>query len=184
MATKTVKKTPVAQSDAVEPATKVEAETVSASKAPIVPKDVDPHQVVPVKNGFQGMLVYRSSKTGERFVWNEFGDEQDMELGELRNAKGANKDFFINNWFMFDEPWIVNYLGMAKFYKHAVSIEEFDSLFDKDPAELEEIINAMSDGQKKSLGYRARVLISERKIDSMKVIDVIEKCLGIELIER
>lgn len=182
--TKSVKKTPDAEGAVVAEEAIVETTTKSTPAKKIIPKDIDPHQTVVVKNGFQGKLIYKSSKTGERFVWDEFGDEQDMELVELRNAKGAHKDFFINNWFMFDEPWVVEYLGMSRYYKNAVNIEDFDSLFKKDPSELEGILSEMSDGQKKSVGYRARVLIHENEIDSLKIINVIEKCLCIELIEK
>lgn len=153
-------------------------------KKRMVPKDVDPTQIVTVKNGFQGRLVYKSKKTGERFVWDAFGSEQDMELGELRNARNSNKKYFINNWFMFDEPWIVDYLGMGKFYKFSISIEGFDALFDKPVAEIEETIAKLSDGQKKSIAYRAKQLITEGGIDSNKTITTLEKCLGTELIER
>ena len=46
---------------------------------------------VTVRNGFQGRLVYKSKRTGERFVWDSFGAEQDMEMSELRNARELNK---------------------------------------------------------------------------------------------
>lgn len=162
-------------------------ETVSENaqeKKPLIPKDIDPHQIVTVKNGFQGRLVYKSKKTGEKFVWDGFGAEQDMEIGELRSAKSSNKKYFINNWFMFDEPWIVDYLGMSQYYKFAISIDGFDKIFEQPPTELEKTIKKLSDGQKKSMAYRAKQLIAEGAIDSNKVISTMEKQLGVELIER
>ena len=153
-----------------------------AEKKPLVPKDIDPSQYVTVRNGFQGRLVYKSKRTGERFVWDSFGAEQDMELSELRNAR--NKKYFINNWFMFDEPWIVDYLGMGKYYRFAISIQDFDKLFTKPASEIEKTIANLSDGQKQSVAYRAKQLISEGGIDSNRLIATLEKCLGIELIER
>jgi len=160
--------------------------TVSSAeeKQAFIPKNIYPNQIVTVRNGFQGRLVYKSRKTGERFVWDEFGSEQDMELGELKNARNSNKKYFINNWFMFDEPWIVDYIGMSQYYKFAVSIEDFDKIFEMPTAELEKTIKKMSDGQKKSIAYRARQLISDGAIDSNKVISVLEKNLDVELIER
>lgn len=160
--------------------------TVSSAeeKQTFIPKNIDSNQIVTVRNGFQGRLVYKSRKTGERFVWDEFGSEQDMELGELKNARNSNKKYFINNWFMFDEPWIVDYIGMSQYYKFAVSIEDFDKIFEMPTAELEKTIKKMSDGQKKSIAYRARQLISDGAIDSNKVISVLEKNLDVELIER
>lgn len=155
----------------------------STEKEKIVLKDIDPEQYVTVKNGFQGRLIYISKKTGERFIWDGFGTEQEIELRELKNAKNSSKAFFENNWFMFDEDWVVDYLGVRRFYKNAVSIEEFDEIFTKDAASIKEVISGLSNGQKKSAAYRARVLISEGKIDSHKAIKALEESLGVELIE-
>lgn len=151
---------------------------------PLVAKDIDIHQYITVRNGFQGKLVYNSPKTGEHFVWDGFGAEQEMELLELRNAKNAAKKFFANNWFMFDEDWVVDYLGLRQYYKHAVKIEDFDKIFEQTPAVIKKTIEALSDGQKKSVAYRAKVLIAKGCIDSNKAIAAIEDALGIELVER
>lgn len=160
------------------------AKETANEKRVFIPKEVDPHQIVTVRNGFQGRLVYKSPKTGERFVWEAFGAEQDMEIGELRNAKSSNKKYFINNWFMFDEPWVVDYIGMSQYYKFAISIQDFDKLFEKPAAEIGKIISKLSDGQKKSVAYRAKQLIAEGGIDSNRTIAALEKHLGTELIER
>ncbi len=161
----------------------VEPEVSQASK-PLIAKDIDIHQYVTVRNGFQGKLVYVSPKTGERFVWDGFGTEQEMELLELRNAKNSAKKFFQNNWFMFDEDWIVDYLGLKQFYRHAIKIEDFDKIFETSPAEIKNTVASLSDGQKKSVAYRAKILIAEGKIDSNKAINALEEALGVELVER
>lgn len=159
-------------------------QSAAIEKKPLVPKDVDPMQIITVRNGFQGRLVYKSKKTGERFVWDEFGAEQDMELGELRNARNSNKKYFINNWFMFDEPWVAEYLGMGKHYQFSIPIDSFDALFEKPAPEIEETVAKLSEGQKRSVAYRAKQLISEGGIDSNRTIATLEKCLGTELVER
>ena len=182
-ATKSIKKTAPAEAEAPAVENTSESKAEAPQKKPVA-RTVDPHDLVTVRNGFQGKLVYVSKKTGERFVWEQFGEEQDMEIGELRNARSSSKAFFENNWFMFDEQWIVDYLGMNKYYKYALKIEDFDEVFKKDPAEIEEIVASMTDGQKKSMAYRARALIATGDIDSNKVITALEKCLDTQLIER
>jgi len=154
------------------------------TEAPIVPKDIDVHDTVTVRNGFQGKLIYKSPRSGERYVWESFGDEQEMELAELKNARNSSRAFFEKNWFMFDEAWIPDYLGVARYYKYALKIEDFDKLFDKSVAELEKILATMSDGQKKSVAYRARKLIADGTLDSRKMIAALEKQLGVELVEK
>ena len=152
----------------------------------IVPKEIDQHQYITVKNGFHGALVYRSARTGEMFTWNSFGAEQEMELQELRNAKNTAKDFFINNWFMFgpDDSWVIDYLGLERYYRYAVGVDGFDEIFRKTPAEIKKIVKEMSAGQKKSMAYRAADLIASGEIDSRKVIAALEDALGVELIEK
>ena len=155
-----------------------------ASAEKIVPKEIDLGQYVTVKNGFHGRLIYQSPRTGEVFTWDRFGDEQDIELRELRNAKSSAKAFFINNWFMFDDQWVIDYLGLGQYYRHAVSIDGFDKIFGLPPAAIKKTIKEMSDGQRRSLAYRAIELIASGDIDSRKTIAALEEALGIDLIEK
>lgn len=160
------------------------AENSNGSEKRPVAKAFDPNQIVTVRNGFQGKLVYKSPKTGERFVWDGFGAEQDMDVAELRSARSSAKKFFVNNWFMFDDPEVIDYLGMTQYYKFALSINDFDSLFEKSPEEIAQTIAKLSDGQRKSVAYRAKQMISEGAIDSNRVIRALEDALGVELVER
>lgn len=148
------------------------------------PKAFKPDQMVTVRNGFQGELLYKSKKTGEIYKWEEFGSDQDMEISELKSAKSSSKKFFINNWFLFDDPEIVDYLGVSQYYKYALNAKNFDSLFDCSPDEIEERVTKLSNGQKKSVAYRAKQLIADGVIDSNRKISALEKSLGVELIER
>lgn len=183
----TTAKTSTSQKARVDaPATKPEIiEKPTEATKPVV-KEIDPTQYVTVLNGYQGKLTYKSKKTGELFKWNEFGSEQEMELRELRNAKNTYKKYFEKNWFMFSDEfaWVIDYLGVGQYYKNAISIDEFDTIFQKSPDELKKIIEGLSDGQKKAVAFRAKTLIADEVIDSNKVIRTLEEILGVELIER
>lgn len=163
-----------------------ETEPKAQKEEKIIPKDVSPNTIVTVRNGFQGRLVYISPRTHERFVWERFGDEQDMEIKELRNAKSASKAFFSKNWFMFDEEneWVIPYLGLSRYYKNAIKLDDFDEIFTKTPAKIKDIISKLSPGQKKSVSYRARQLVIDKEIDSLKTIAALEEALGTDLIEK
>lgn len=173
----TAKKTTTKKVESVKPENE-------AKKDYRIKKNLDPNMIVTVKNGFQGKLVYVSNRTKEEFVWDSFGDEQDMELQELKNAKNASKAFFENNWFLIDDPEIIDYLGVTQYYKYALSFESFNDLFELSPDEIKETVSHLSSGQKKSVAYRAKQLIADQVIDSIKVINALEESLSIELIER
>lgn len=149
-----------------------------------VKKDLSPNMMVTVKNGFNGTLVYKSKRTGEVFVWDSFGSEQEMELQDLKAAKNTYKSFFVNNWFLFDDPEVIEWLGMTQYYKHALNTEAFNELFSSDPDKIKETVAKLSSGQKKSAAFRAKQLIQEGEIDSIKIITALEESLSVDLIER
>lgn len=139
---------------------------------------------VTVRNGFNGRLVYKSSRTQEKFVWESFGAEQEMELQELKNAKSAHKTFFERNWFLFDDPEVLRYLGVERLYADALNFDDFNELFAKTPDEIRARVVTIPEGQKQSLIYKSKQMIADGEIDSIKVINALEESLGVELIER
>lgn len=175
----------VAEVKVETPKEEVVVESV-VEETPIVPKSVDPDDYVTVHNGHHGTLIYKSKRTGETFVWDEYGEEQEMQIRELKDAKNSNKKFFINNWFVFDDEhqWVVDYLGMRNFYRNSIGLGKFDDIFKLSPAELKTELDSMSDGQKSSVACRARQLIIDGEIDSRKIIATLEETLGVELIEK
>lgn len=186
--TKAVKAAPKSAAAAKAPAEEapqvLEAPKKEApQKAYKVRKQLDPHTIVTVKNGFPGMLIYESSKTGEMFRWESLGDEQDMELQELKNARNASKAFYVNNWFRIDDPEILDYLGVAEYYKNALNLIDDETLRALKPEDIRSTVMKMSDGQKLALKYRVKQMIENGDIDSMKMITAFEEALGVELIE-
>ena len=174
---------PAAAQETAAPET-VTAPAPEEERKTFKPKQFDMHQIVTVRNGFQGMLIYRSSKTGEHFKWDRFGDEQDMEIAELRSARSSSKRYFEDNWFLFDDPEVIEYLGVGQFYKNALTVDNFDDLFKLDAEKIKERVAKLSAGQKKSVAYRAKQLIADGRIDSNKKITALEESLGVELVER
>ena len=185
MAANTKSKTSEQKKKAAEPV-KIESPAPATEEAEVkqaVAKEIDPSQYVTVRNGFHGRLVYISPRTGESFEWDEYDDEQDMELRELKTAKAGAKSFFSENWFKLDD-WVIRYLGVESYYKHAKNMEEYDEMFTMDPDALRAEISEMTVSQKNSMAYRAKELIADGRLDSMRMIGVLEDALGIELIEK
>lgn len=145
---------------------------------------IAPHDIVTVRNGFQGTLCYTSPRTGERYIWDRFGDEIDMDFQDLRNARASSRRFFEENWFMFDDPEVIEALGVQAYYKNALDIDEFEGLFDKPFEEIRDTVSKLSNGQKHSVAYYAKKLVAEGKIDSLSVINMLENTLGLTLIDR
>lgn len=170
--------------ETVEPVEAHKETRAPSQKRAIKVKPMSPDTLVTVRNGYNGKLVYKSKKFGEVFEWENFGDEQEIELQELKNAKNSSKAFFENNWFLIEDPEVVEILGIERFYRGALSYEELDSLFAMSADEIPERIAKLPKGQRASVIYRSRQLIREGAVDSLKVINALEKSLGVELIEK
>jgi hypothetical protein len=183
-ATSTTKK-PAARKTSTASKVSIPKEAKTERKPVVVKKRTfKPDDYVTVRNGFDGRLVYKSSKTGEKFVFERFGDEHDMEIQELKKARNDAKKFFANNWFLIDDPEVIEYLGLSEYYKNAFSYDEFDQLADMTADEIAERMTKVSEGQKIAIAHHARRMIAEGKIDSMRAITALEKGLGVQLIEH
>ena len=176
----------IAETAPVKKSRKTTSTTAKTTKPTYTVKNVDMNQYITVKSSFPGKLVYKSARTGELFTWEEAGAEQDIELKELRNMRNTSKKFFENNWIVFDEEydWVIDFLGVRAFYNNIINTEGLDSLFKKPVAEIDAEIQSMTKGQKRTVAYRAMEMIANKEIDSISVIEVLEKGLGINLIER
>ena len=101
--------TETAEKNTQKKANKLQSAPKESATASYTAKDVDMNQYITVRNGYPGQLVYTSKRTGEKFFWEHYGDEQDIQLMELRNARNTSKKFFDHNWFVFDEEydWVI-----------------------------------------------------------------------------
>lgn len=140
------------------------------------------YEYIEVTNGFNGRLIYRNSRTGELFEWEKLGDKVDIQFIDLKNAKSSAKRFFEENWFMFEDPDVIEALGLKKYYENSISVEEIEGLFDKAQLDVIEEIKQLPEGQKATLRYKAREKVANKEIDSLKYIEALEKALDIKLI--
>lgn len=145
-----------------------------------LPKGTD----VLVKNGFAGRLVYVSRKDGYEIIFEKFGSEEFLTIEELRSAKNSYPKFFKNNWFIIEDEDVIYDLGLEKYYENSLNIQEFENIFNLPQDEMIAKINKLSNGQKKSLIYKAIEKIEDGTIDSRKIIESLEKALNTELIEK
>lgn len=161
-----------------------ETETQTNSKGFRIREKIDPHALITVTNGFHGRLVYKNKRTGELFIWESYGDEQEMEMIDLQNAKATSKKFFENNWFIIKDPTVVSALGVEKYYKHVVLPENANDIFSLSPDEIKKEIFKLNKGQRESLKYFIREKILSGEIDSLSRITALEEALGVTFIER
>lgn len=136
-----------------------------------------------VRNGYHGPLIVALPKSGYTLKFASFGDEDYIEIGDLRTLRNSHPKFFKKNWFLFYDPDVIEYLHVEEFYKNALSIDGIDELFSMNTDDAVNKIATLSDGQKKTVAYMAMEKIDLKEMDSIAQIKAFEKALGCALME-
>lgn len=178
----------MAYTKAQREAKKAASNSGSTTKNAQTEREFQPTDLIAVKNGFQGRLIYVSKRqNGVTTIWNEFGDVEYLELAELVSARNTAKTFFSDNQWIIDDPEVLDYLGVAHYYANSLALDEFDKVLTMNANQVEELKNIilnLPNGQKRTLSYRAKEKIQNGDIDSRKVIEALEEALGVQLIEK
>jgi len=162
---------------------KVESTKVITKKKKI-PLDTD----ISCRSAVRGNLTYISKRmAGYQVVWNDFGDEEPIELQELISMRNTDLRFFKDNWIIIDDSEgytaqeIMDYIKVSQYYNKNLNIDNFDSLFNESPDKIKEIVSTMSSGLKDTVAMRAKQLYNAGTLDSRKRIEALEESLGVEL---
>lgn len=148
---------------------------------PEVRKQRDMNEMVSVVCITNTPLIYESkNQIGYRVDWDGFLQENWMEYKELINMRSSQKAFFQEPWIICDWDVLVD-LKVDQYYKNIIDLENLDELFAKSVEELENTLKIVPVGIKKLIIDRAFELRREKKLDSLSVIEAIEKTLNIDL---
>ena len=145
-------------------------------------KKITTDTMVECKNGTHGNLFYASVRNpGVTYEWNEFGEVQELDYGELVSMRGSQRRFFEDNWILIEDAEVLKKLGVEKYYKNALTTENFDSVFTWNAEEIKQKVPQMSDGLKLSIRMRAEELMKQGKLDSLSMIQALNAVLGCDL---
>ena len=167
------------QKDEVKAETKVE--NIKKPKA----WKPDLTRMICIKNIAKGKLIYKSKRQmGYTIVWEKRGALNYMELGEFINLKNSDMRFITEPWIRImeeDEVEILKYANVYQYFKSIIEIDDVDDLlrlpFDKFCSKFDKL----PDSFKKTVAERAKDMIANGELDSIKIKKYIEQQLDIEL---
>lgn len=156
-----------------------------------IPK-LDDDVLIKVKSNVYGFMLYKNHKTGDRTEWANFGDIQDMTMGDLRAMKAGSRAFFedcmiyllgVNEdgYEYITSEDLYKMLNVSHYYKDILDIDSINDIFLWSDEDIELKIPNMTQGLKSSIIIAANTMIEEGKIDSISKIKVLEKALSCEL---
>lgn len=155
-------------------------------------KNIPLNTTVLVTSNCYGQLVYKSKKTGFQIEWDNVSSQQYLTLEELLTMRNTYRKFFERNWVIIegftDEEYsnisaeeILEFLQVKQFYVNLLCPDNIDELFKMSSEEIEKRVATTSSGNKDFIIIRANELIESGELDSLRVINALEKSLNCEL---
>ena len=169
------------QKDEVKAKTETNVENIKKPKA----WKPDLTRMICIKNIAKGKLIYKSKRQmGYTIVWEKRGALNYMELGEFINLKNSDMRFITEPWIRImeeDEVEILKYANVYQYFKSIIEIDDVDDLlrlpFDRFCSKFDKL----PDSFKKTVAERAKDMIANGELDSIKIKKYIEQQLDIEL---
>lgn len=142
-------------------------------------------RMICIKNIAKSKLIYKSKRQlGYTIVWEKRGSLNYMELGEFINLKNSDMRFITEPWIRImeeDEVEILKYANVYQYFKSIIEIDDVDALlrlpFDKFCSKFDKL----PDSFKKTVAERAKDMIANGELDSIKIKKYIEQQLDVEL---
>lgn len=128
-------------------------------------------------------VYYSCPITFETFVWVEVGDTQEMTFKQLRIMNTKHPRYFTEKWLLPCDPMAVKKLNLEKIYANKVSRGDMKRFCGDNINDVEELLSGLGTNARAELAPKITKYVKEGKIANVKMIRLLEKKLGIELMD-
>lgn len=145
-----------------------------------------------VKSNVFGELIYINDRTGDQFIWENYGEEQTLTAKDIRDMKARQQMFFKEDWVSiidshsvdmdkFTLKDIYDALQVGRYYDEKAVDFELDDIFSMNETKMRETIFSLSDTIKRTVVIRANDKIKDGSLDSISKVKLLEEVLNCEL---
>ena len=129
------------------------------------------------------VVCYSCPITFEYFSWLEVGDTQEMTYKQIRIMSVKHPRYFSEKWIKPLNDDVLEKLKLNKYFESNLSRGDLKLLFGNDVAAVEEMLTNLNPDSKAELAPKAVKAAKDGKISNVKIIRLIEKHLGVEIME-
>ena len=140
------------------------------------------NDLVTVMNNTTGRYGY-VGRSGYSFELEEYGDTAQVPFSELQSMRSSSQKRHLEDAFLviLDETAVAQ-LNYTKLYEHVLNEESVEELF-SNPHRLEETLTKMPLVMRETVTSIAKQKFMNRTLFDIRVIETIEKCLNVKIIE-
>ena len=165
-------------------------EKVTVSEEPVAEKVVKEVKKEPRQFNQNDLILCRSvttgwlgcsGKSGQYYVFENFGDECEIEYQDLFALKSRHSNYIYAPHFVIeDEELLENprWADVAKFYEDEVYSTDIEEVLNLPPSNFKSALEKLPKGIAKSLQVRVAETIEDGTFDSLKKIKIIDDVYG------
>ena len=128
-------------------------------------------------------VYYTCPVTFETFSWLEVGDTQEMTFKQLRIMNTKYPRYFTEKWLLPNDGTVMKKLHLDKIYATKVNRADMKRFCGDDIKDVEEFLSGLDSNAKTELTPKIVKYVKDGKIANVKMIRLLEKKLGIELMD-
>ena len=128
-------------------------------------------------------VYYTCPVTFETFSWLEVGDTQEMTFKQLRIMNTKYPRYFTEKWLLPNDETVMKKLHLDKIYATKVNRADMKRFCGDDIKDVEELLSGLDSNAKTELTPKIVKYVKDGKIANVKMIRLLEKKLGIELMD-
>ena len=128
-------------------------------------------------------VYYTCPVTFETFSWLEVGDTQEMTFKQLRIMNTKHPRYFTEKWLLPNNEVVMKKLHLDKIYATKGNRADMKRFCGDDIKDVEELLSGLDSNAKTELTPKIVKYVKDGKIANVKMIRLLEKKLGIELMD-
>ncbi|MBX4152256.1 hypothetical protein [Paenibacillus lautus] len=143
-----------------------------------VKKKLDENILVPIASNVDGTLIYKGGRSGQVWKFTQYGDEDVMELSELRAMLSSNRAFLEKGWIKVLDDEVIDYLNLQRFQKNVIDRDNIEYILTQGPEQIKQSIKESSANTKTLIFSFARDKFLQGELTDYHTIKAIEEGLG------
>lgn len=143
--------------------------------------NLDKERYVPVVSVSNFTVGYKTKETHTMLVWNNYGDEHEMKIGEVINMIGESEKFLKQPWLIVDDEEFVEAMNLGELYDLVFDLEDLDTFFKQSPQKIKEELNLLSQTMRNDVLNRAVSMIYNGEINNLQLVQFLKKEYKIDI---
>ena len=139
--------------------------------------------MIPCKSVRYGMLQHVSRKSGDSYVWEDYGDVVDVSYGDLLALKSGKSKFLYAPWFIVLDDQLAEEWKLTELYTYFKEFEDVEDFLQSGAITLRRQLPNAPQGYKDLIVHKAGEMIRNGSLDSIGTVKAIDDVLNKSLSE-